>query len=66
MTNSTPQAKYQDKLAAGDFLEDAAQAQVVALLDDLYQRLANREQPSGLSALIGKLRNQCPMPEQGL
>ena len=40
MTNSTPQSKYQEKLAAGEFLEDPAQAHVVALLEDLYQLLA--------------------------
>lgn len=66
MTHSTPQSKYQDKLAAGEFLEDAAQAQVVALLDDLYQRLINRPEPSGLSGLLGRLRKQRPAPEQGL
>jgi len=66
MSNSTPQSKYQAKLAAGEFLEDAAQAQVVALLDDLHQRLINRAEPRGLSGLLGRLRKQRPAPEQGL
>ncbi len=66
MTNSTPQSRYQAKLAAGEFLEDPAQAQVVELLEDLYQRLTHRPEPSGLSGLLGKLRPQRPVPERGL
>ena len=64
--NDTPQSLYEARLAAGEFQQDPAQAQVVALLDDLYQRLSQREQPRGLSALLGKLRGSKVEPERGL
>jgi cell division protein ZapE len=66
MTNSTPQSKYQEKLAAGEFLEDPAQAHVVALLEDLFQRLTTRPQPRGIGALLGRLRKGPTRPERGL
>ena len=68
MTSSqtTPQSRYQAKLAAGEFLEDPAQAHAVALLEDLYQRLTTRAEPRGISALLGRLRKTPAVPERGL
>jgi cell division protein ZapE len=67
MTDTSPLTKYQQKLETGEFQEDEAQAQVVALLDDLYLRLISvAEKPRGLSGLITRLRITPSVPERGL
>ena len=67
MTDSSPLSKYQHKLETGEFQEDAAQAQVVALLDDLYLRLISvSPKPRGFTALITRMRNTPVVPERGL
>lgn len=67
---TTPLTKYQEKLAAGEFLQDTAQAQVVQRLDDLFLRLMNSENPTGVAALLGKFdsifRKTPPRPQRGL
>jgi cell division protein ZapE len=63
---TTPLKKYQEKLTAGEFHQDIAQAQVVELLDDLYTRLCRVEKPNGLAGLLAKVRKSSPTPERGL
>ena len=63
---NTPQTRYADRLEKGEFLQDAAQAQVVALLDDLYLRLTRREEAGGITRLLGVFRKPVREPELGL
>ena len=63
---STPLEKYERKLADGEFLQDAAQAQVVAALDALFQRLQPRETPGGVRGLLQRLKGNTPAPVKGL
>ena len=55
-TPTTPLARYQQKLAQDEVLKDLAQARAVELLEDLYQRLVSRPQPTGLATLLSRLR----------
>jgi len=67
MSNITPQSKYRDKIAAGEFQEDTSQAQVVALLEDLFNRLMQKpENQSGLASILGKFRAAVKQPQRGL
>jgi len=66
MNQNSPQIRYQQKLASGEVLQDPAQAQVVALLDDLHHRLCERSKPRGVAGLFGRLRRRRPAPERGL
>lgn len=65
---STPWQRYQDDLQGEGFSHDPAQEEAVRLLQDLYERLLerNRGGETGFSALIKKFRKQAPEPEQGL
>lgn len=66
---TSPLTKYQQKLETGEFHQDAAQAQVAALLDDLYLRVTAASKPSGLASLLAKvasLRGARAEPETGL
>jgi len=63
---TSPLTKYQQKLETGEFLQDSAQAQVARLLDDLFHRLAAKPKPSGLRALMARLRTTHPAPQRGL
>ena len=52
-----PRQRYDERVQNGEFQEDPAQAQVVDLLDELYQRLITKVEPSRLQqfkALFGK------------
>ncbi|NOX52388.1 MAG: cell division protein ZapE [Gammaproteobacteria bacterium] len=64
----SPAKKYHQKLETGEFLQDAAQAQVVCLFEDLYQRLQNRpRKPQGLSKWWSRLgRKEPEKPIEGL
>ena len=65
----SPTELYTDKLSSGEFHEDPAQAQVVELLQDLYERLnAPQEKPQGLKNLVATLlrRREPIVPERGL
>lgn len=67
MADTSPLTKYHRKLETGEFQEDAAQAQVVALLDDLFLRLtAGEEKPGGLRGVLSRLRNDKRRPQRGL
>ncbi|MEM7080212.1 MAG: cell division protein ZapE [Pseudomonadota bacterium] len=66
MTGSTPLQVYNEKLAIGELQADAAQAQVIAKLSDLYTRLAAREQAGGLRQVWQRLRGAAPTPVSGL
>ena len=68
-----PRQIYDQKVASGEFSEDAAQAQVVDLLDDLARRVharrESRARASWLSSMAGRLRRlrgQTPQPIKGL
>ncbi len=64
----TPWQRYQADLKREGFSHDPAQEEAVRLLQDLYERLLerNRGGESGFSALIKKLRKQPTEPERGL
>lgn len=47
-----PSERYLAKLQAGEFQEDLAQAQVIALLDDLFVQLSAKNHPQGVVASI--------------
>ena len=67
MIDNSPLEKYQHKLETGEFQQDAAQAQVVALLNDLYLRLTTAAPvPGGIGGLVARLRNVPPPPQRGL
>ena len=66
MADTSPLAKYQHKLETGEFHEDAAQAQVVALLDDLYLRLMRANKPEGIKGLFARLTKNNAEPQIGL
>lgn len=52
----SPQALYEQKVAAGEFLQDDAQAQVISLLQALYERVtAPIEQPTLGSRIASRL-----------
>mgnify|MGYP001166704922 FL=1 len=55
----SPQALYKDKLATGEFQEDVAQAQVIALLDDLYHRFVA---PEPATSLLGRIKRRFWVP----
>lgn len=57
----SPVERYRQELAAGQLIEDVAQGQAVALLDDLYHRL-ERRRPRGLFPF----RRRGTEPECGL
>lgn len=64
---TTPQLRYQADLQRDGFLPDTAQAEAVAQLQDLYERLlAADESRSGLGNWWRKLRNQPTEPVRGL
>lgn len=65
---STPWQRYQADLQREGFSHDPAQENAVRLLDELYQRLLERQkQRDGLLAsLLKKLRKQADEPETGL
>jgi cell division protein ZapE len=65
---TTPWQRYQADLQRDDFSHDPAQEQVVRLLQDLYERLLERQrQPGGgLRDLVKRLRGARPEPEIGL
>jgi len=50
----TPLEKYHQDMASGEFSRDAAQAQAIELLDDLYHRLIEANKPKGF---FGKLKS---------
>lgn len=55
----SPIDRYSSKLQTGEFQEDPAQAQVVALLDDLFVRLSiSKKSPSIVQSLARKFRPQ--------
>ena len=63
----TPAARYQQDLERNDFQPDAAQANAVALLQDLYERLVLREhQARGFSARLRYWLGGSREPELGL
>ena len=66
--NSTPSERYQLDLQCEGFTADPAQAHVVALLQDLYDRLlAGSRAPTGsFRGLLGRLRRTPLEPEMGL
>ena len=67
MTNRSPLNQYQHKLETGEFLQDTAQAQVVALLDDLFFRLiAPPQKNSGLRGFVARLKSTPVRPVTGL
>lgn len=51
----SPQALYQQRLNAGEFQEDDAQAQVILRLEDLFQRLTA---PKPKLSLLSKIRHR--------
>lgn len=68
--NMSPLQRYTERLENGEFQQDDAQAQVVALLDDLFARIRARDaQPGGWRALLHKLPGVSAAPtapEKGL
>ncbi|MEP4148349.1 MAG: cell division protein ZapE [Halioglobus sp.] len=65
---TTPWQRYQADLQREGFSHDPAQEEAVRLLQDLYDRLVerNRAGATGFSALFNKFRKQSPQPEVGL
>jgi len=66
---TSPLTKYQQKLETGEFHQDAAQAQVAALLDDLYLRLTAVPETSPMTRLLARvtqLGKARAVPERGL
>ena len=62
-----PSDRYSERLKVGEFQEDPAQAQVVALLDDLFLRLSAPEKPLSLAERLKSwVRPAVPQPETGL
>ena len=57
----SPAQRYRQELAAGNLVEDEAQCEAVALLDDLHHRLANRRLKR-----FGPFRRRHAGPERGL
>ena len=57
----SPAQRYRQELAAGNLIDDAAQREAVALLDDLHHRLGNRRTRSRWP-----FRRRDPGPERGL
>lgn len=67
MDTISPLSKYEKALETGEFQEDAAQAQVVQLLDELFQRLVTSPKSStGLQGWLTSWRTKAPKPQQGL
>ncbi len=62
----SPQAYYEARVQGGEFQEDPAQAQVVALLDALFVELTTQLPGSRLSGWLAKLRGTPPTPVKGL
>ncbi len=62
----TPREKYEDKLVAGEFLTDPAQAQAVERLNDLYLRLIRQKKSRGFAALMAAVLKRPIVPERGL
>jgi cell division protein ZapE len=63
----SPLQHYQSALKAGELLEDAAQAEVVYRLNDLYQRLLQRhETDQGIWARTARRLGRAREPERGL
>ena len=63
----SPLENYKQKVDAGTLQADAAQADVMALLDDLFQRLcAPAPSPRPWQALLAGFRQPQRKPEQGL
>ena len=63
----TPLQRYQRDLERPDFLPDAAQAQAVNLLQNLYERLIARDTAEkGMGARFRRLWGGGSQPEQGL
>ena len=66
-TPQSPQSYYTARIASGEFQEDASQAQVVALLDDLHGRLlADAQAESWVTRLAVRLRGRGSDPVKGL
>lgn len=63
----SPQALYQQKLNAGEFQEDDAQAQVILRLEDLFWRItAPKPKPSLFSKLRHRFKSQPNKAVKGL
>lgn len=63
----SPLEKYNARLGEGQFQEDAAQAQVMALLDELYFRLSEVKTHEGIwQRFRSRLVSSTPDPLQGL
>lgn len=64
MTNLSPQQRYQEALATGNFSHDEVQASAVAYLDKLHHDImANQNAPTGFLANLFKAK---PTPPKGL
>jgi cell division protein ZapE len=65
---TSPWQRYQADLLREDFSRDLAQEHAVGLLQDLYERLVQRERESSgaLGGLWRRLRGVKPVPEKGL
>ena len=58
----SPSDRYNEKLQTGEFQEDPAQAQVVALLDDLYVRATGKPSQGGLlTSLFSRFKPRVPL-----
>lgn len=69
--NDTPLSRYQRDLQRDGFQPDEAQAQAVAHLQDLYQRLLSSPRQSSPTGLMGRLKHvlgqqSSAAPEKGL
>ncbi|MEE4281850.1 MAG: cell division protein ZapE [Pseudomonadales bacterium] len=65
MDTYSPLSKYEKAIANGEFQEDAAQAQVVRLLDELFHRLMANP-PSSRAGWLSRWRKKTVDPQQGL
>lgn len=65
MDTYSPLSKYEKAIANGEFQEDAAQAQVVRLLDELFQRLMANP-PSSRAGWLSRWRKKTAQPQKGL
>ena len=61
----SPSDRYNAKLQSGEFQEDPAQAQVIALLDDLYVRLLTQETKETFFTRLARRFKPAP-PTKGL
>ena len=67
MPHFSPKQRYEEDLAKPGFQPDVAQAQAVNQLQDLYDRLIEREiNRRGLTARLRRAFGEKKEPEQGL